>query len=313
MSFGFVITSSVAIAGVFLVFSYLVIPSVGAMLISDRLSTRLAFGWIGGSVISFVGVKLSWDTGLPTSPLIVVLFAVALIGSGVFRYLRLAPDRLRALRNMAGSFAVVALFIGGLFFFKKAEEDPLEHTMHMLNSPLSTDRQTALMNLESYGEKKQLWLPVALPALHDKDAEVRKKALDLFVHLQEQSALPGIVDLLNDPSDEVQQTAIQAIKALGNAETASALISTAEREEDPELKTSLLKTALELGNPNAIPPMIKMLKDGGVFADEAYDALRGHVPVEFKKAEAEKVADWWLKNKDRLHWDEKTKMFALES
>ena len=78
MSFGFVITSSVAIAGVFLVFSYLVIPSVGAMLISDKLSTRLTTGWIAGAIISFIGVKLSWQTGLPTSPLVVCVFAVAL-------------------------------------------------------------------------------------------------------------------------------------------------------------------------------------------------------------------------------------------
>ena len=43
-SFGFVVTSSVAIAGVLLVFCYLIVPSVGAMLFADRIGTRLAIG-----------------------------------------------------------------------------------------------------------------------------------------------------------------------------------------------------------------------------------------------------------------------------
>src|SRR5260370_261450 len=41
-SFGFVVTSSVAIAGVLLVFCYLIVPSVGAMLFADRIGSALA-------------------------------------------------------------------------------------------------------------------------------------------------------------------------------------------------------------------------------------------------------------------------------
>ena len=41
-SFGFVVTSSVSIAGVLLVFCYLIVPSVAAMLYADRIGPRLA-------------------------------------------------------------------------------------------------------------------------------------------------------------------------------------------------------------------------------------------------------------------------------
>src|SRR5438874_11068132 len=44
-SFGFVVTSSVAIAGVLLVFCYLIVLSVGAMLFADRVGRRVALGW----------------------------------------------------------------------------------------------------------------------------------------------------------------------------------------------------------------------------------------------------------------------------
>src|SRR4029077_21082974 len=55
-SFGFVVTSSVAIAGVLLVFCYLIVPSVGAMLFADRVGPRLAIGWASGAV--GVGLRL---------------------------------------------------------------------------------------------------------------------------------------------------------------------------------------------------------------------------------------------------------------
>jgi len=58
-SFGFVVTSSVAIAGVLLVFCYLVVPSVGAMLFADRIGTRLAIGWTMGTLVSALGCYCS--------------------------------------------------------------------------------------------------------------------------------------------------------------------------------------------------------------------------------------------------------------
>ena len=47
-SFGFVVTRSVAIAGVLLVFCYLIVPSVGGMLLADTIGPRLAIGWVMG-------------------------------------------------------------------------------------------------------------------------------------------------------------------------------------------------------------------------------------------------------------------------
>ena len=65
-SFGFVVTSSVAIAGVLLVFCYLIVPSVAAMLYADSIGARLAIGWTMGTVVSALGVYLSLVLDLPT-------------------------------------------------------------------------------------------------------------------------------------------------------------------------------------------------------------------------------------------------------
>ena len=73
-SFGFVVTSSVAIAGVLLVFCYLIVPSVGAMLFADKIGTRLAIGWIMGTLVSALGCYLSVYLDLPTGATIVCTF-----------------------------------------------------------------------------------------------------------------------------------------------------------------------------------------------------------------------------------------------
>jgi zinc/manganese transport system permease protein len=78
-SFGFVVTSSVAIAGVLLVFCYLIVPSVAAMLYADTIGRRLAIGWAMGTVVSALGVYLSLKLDLPTGATIVCTFGLVLI------------------------------------------------------------------------------------------------------------------------------------------------------------------------------------------------------------------------------------------
>src|SRR5215475_7395692 len=86
-SFGFVVTSSVAIAGVLLVFCYLIVPSVGAMLYADRIGPRLAIGWTMGTLVSALGVYLSLKIDLPTGATIVCTFAIVLIAMALIRVL----------------------------------------------------------------------------------------------------------------------------------------------------------------------------------------------------------------------------------
>ena len=68
-SFGFVVTRSVAIAGVLLVFCYLIVPSVAAMLYARRIGPRLAIGWVMGVVVSMLGMYFpSSSTSRPARP-----------------------------------------------------------------------------------------------------------------------------------------------------------------------------------------------------------------------------------------------------
>ena len=84
-SFGFVVTSSVSIAGVLLVFCYLIVPSVAAMLYSERIGPRLAIGWAMGTIVSALGIYLSVHFDLPTGATMVCTFGLVLVLMGAAR------------------------------------------------------------------------------------------------------------------------------------------------------------------------------------------------------------------------------------
>jgi zinc/manganese transport system permease protein len=84
-SFGFVVTSSVQIAGVLLVFCYLIVPSVAAMLYSESIGRRLAIGWTMGTVVSALGIYLSVKLDLPTGATMVCTFGLVLVLMAIAR------------------------------------------------------------------------------------------------------------------------------------------------------------------------------------------------------------------------------------
>ena len=77
-SFGFVVTSSVQIAGVLLVFSYLIVPAAIAALLARSVIARLALGWTIGFVVSILGLVASATMDLPTGATVVTTFGVSL-------------------------------------------------------------------------------------------------------------------------------------------------------------------------------------------------------------------------------------------
>lgn len=77
-SFGLLATSSVAIAGVLLVFSFLIVPSVTAMLFSEKVGMRLTIGWAMGTLVSLAGMYASYRLDTPTGATVICVFGAAL-------------------------------------------------------------------------------------------------------------------------------------------------------------------------------------------------------------------------------------------
>ncbi len=77
--FGVVVTSSVAIAGVLVVFSFLVIPAVIAFLFTASPGKLISIAWSSGTLATIAGLYASYKTDLPTGPTVVCAFALALL------------------------------------------------------------------------------------------------------------------------------------------------------------------------------------------------------------------------------------------
>jgi len=77
-SFALVVTSSVRVAGVLLVFAYLIVPAALAGLFAPDLLRRLLIAWGLGIALTAAGLYASWTWDLPTGPAIVSAFGVAM-------------------------------------------------------------------------------------------------------------------------------------------------------------------------------------------------------------------------------------------
>jgi zinc/manganese transport system permease protein len=78
-TFGVVVTSSVKICGVLLVFIFLVVPSVFAALVTESIGRRLVIGWVFGLVGSLLGLLFSFALDTPPGATVVCTFGLMLV------------------------------------------------------------------------------------------------------------------------------------------------------------------------------------------------------------------------------------------
>lgn len=93
VSFGIVIVLSVRVAGIMLVFSFLVVPAAISMLFSDRWIMRLLVGWGAALIATILGLASSYALDLPSGPTIVCFLGLILILTGLVKFSRFKEER----------------------------------------------------------------------------------------------------------------------------------------------------------------------------------------------------------------------------
>lgn len=109
-SFALVVTSSVRMAGVLLVFAYLIVPAAVAGLFGRNLAQRLLLAWALGAGLTVAGLAASWSWDLPTGPAIVSAFGVAMALLGLFYGVQ-ALTRRAAARMAAAALTVLGVVL----------------------------------------------------------------------------------------------------------------------------------------------------------------------------------------------------------
>lgn len=77
--FGLMITSIVNIAGILMIFSYLVAPALIGIMLSNNWLYRFLIGWFSSILGSLIGVWISYVYDFPTGPSIVVVLSFLLL------------------------------------------------------------------------------------------------------------------------------------------------------------------------------------------------------------------------------------------
>jgi zinc/manganese transport system permease protein len=78
-SFGVVVTSSVRIAGVLLVFSYLIVPALAGIAVGGSVARRLGVAWAFGAAVSVLAMMASALLDLPTGATVACAFGLMLL------------------------------------------------------------------------------------------------------------------------------------------------------------------------------------------------------------------------------------------
>jgi hypothetical protein len=295
LSFGLVITSSVAIAGVLMVFSYLVVPAACAMMFSRRIGVQIALSWGVGSLCSLIGMIVSYYGDLPTGPVVVACFAGFLILAGILRYFLLAEVPLAALGRVGfGILLVVALTYGSLNLRKKNLED-YTHQVQF---------ESLINALQGQGETAQL------------------EAIHHLAEDRDPHAVPALLALLRDTrSDRVIEHLVRALPVFRSPSVVPSLLELAERDVDAFLKVEVANAILRLRDPGGIPILIGFLEENEVFLarKKALELLREVTGQSFDyrvEASAEENAvvirrwkAWWGRRGEGPTWHEQRRRF----
>lgn len=180
-SFAMVVTSSVRIAGVLLVFSYLIVPAAIAGLLAKSIRQRLLIAWVVGVIVSSLGLLASWHWDLPTGPAIVATFGAAMALTGILFALKMLSLRL------AGYVLAVATFVAGLLLalFPQMDQpwlDAVEWAIPVVHTTFldEDDKQTLSDGLESISRGQ-----AELAELRGIEQDVRWGKLDMPAEKQE--------------------------------------------------------------------------------------------------------------------------------
>jgi len=279
MTFGVLVTRSVAIAGVLLVFSYLVIPAVIAQMWSDTIKGRLLIGWTIALSASVVGILWSFASDYPTGPAVVMTLASFLIVSGATYSIKHSPAPGRAAASVAIFLAIGVVFFGTLSSFRKGAAAES-------SSPVSVvDRL-----LEELG--------------HDEPAS-QLDAISHLVGVEDKRIIPALSTLLEKtPSDQVVEAVAKALGKTNNPQAAPALRAALQKDHDPFLKLTLAEALLELKDKAGYNALLEMLKgdEPVLLRSEALELMKKEAGQDFgynpektateNRAALEKVAVW---------------------
>jgi len=252
LSFGVVITSSVQIAGVLLVFCYLVAPSIFAVMFFEDLRARLITGWVMGTLVSAIGLSFSYDR--PSGPTIMVAFAIALLVGALVRALLRGARPAAALAATAAAMLLITVGAASLQSGHSTGAEP-EGAAEAAEAATARAGHEPEAPGEGAGTHEDgEGIEGLRRALHDGHAEVRAKAIADLARSGDPRVVHDLLDALGDQDAGVREAAAAALGPLGSRAAIPALRQHLDhQDEDAWVRLRLAQSLGALGEPAALP------------------------------------------------------------
>jgi zinc/manganese transport system permease protein len=280
MSFGVLVTQSVAIAGVLLVFSYLVIPAVIAQMWNDTIRGRLLLGWFIAVTASVAGILWSFYSDYPTGPAVVMTLAAFLVISGAAYSIIKAEAPARAALSVGVMILIGFAFFATLAHFKK-------------------------MNPAAASSGSRSPADVLLEELKDDDVAAQLDAVSHLSEMNDPRIVPALEELLaRSTSEQVVEGIAEALEQKKDPKAAPALKAALARDFDPFLKLTLAKALVAINDKSGYAALLALLKndEAGFARNQAIEVIKAKANTDFgydaEKSAAEnaaalqRVEDW---------------------
>lgn len=298
-SFGVVITSSVAVAGVLLVFSFLVVPAVVAFMFVDRIGARIGVAWSVGVLCSTAGMLLSYHGDLPTGPSVVTCFAALLVLGALTYHVKSSKRWGLALgRTVAGTISILATFV---LLLALARKPPEEHAHQ-------EEFQALADALESPDENAQI------EAVHHLGKTADPHAVGLLAKALERASSDRVAEHILDVLPEFGDAASEAHPMVLHFALSATADPFLKLEAGASLLRSrdargfvILRSLIKDAPPDFVEVKLKDLlretigEDFGLGQDGNDDAERARARARF--------IEWFDARSDRIRWRPDRKRF----
>jgi len=310
-SFGLVVSLSVRVAGVLLVFCFLIVPAVISVLFTEHTGKRLLLGWSLGTFVSLLGLLFSWAFDYPSGPAVACFFGLALLTSAAVRYGGGLLDRKRETwgeaavntTKVTGATSVlVAAFL--LVFLPTLKRAPAGATAATGDSHVAA---------HTHGSQSTVDAAALIASLTAADAEGRQHAAAQIADRKIRRALPILTQRLFEVDDDQVRSALaDALVKLGDRAVAVKLRTKLHEQDSPAAVVAVSTVCLGLGDNSAIPLLIGLLKDDAMetikYRQAALELLKSRANNDFgydalgdaasNAQPMEKWEAWWEARKE---------------
>jgi zinc/manganese transport system permease protein len=309
LSFAVVITSSVRIAGVLLVFILLIAPAVCGAMFATGIRPRLLIGWGSGILATSLGLVLSARMDWPPAPAISCVFALILLGGAVLSSVARSSRPGWTVARFAGAALGVMVFGVGLSAFLGSKL-AASHAAGASGSTDAEHQHTHARPEHELGTSRQ----DLVSALSDEQENVRARAAERLGASQDPAAMSALGLALRDPADAVKEQAAAALGRLGRPEAVPALEAALDSpDQDEWVSLRAAEALVRCGGQKGMPALLQLagaaearlvrqraLEAASAFAGQPSPSLWDEASA---RAALEALRQWWETEGPKSQWE----------